>query len=97
MTLSTILLVLLALATLADHISTNIFLKRGMREGNPVLAKIIAKWGSTGLFVFKAAMFGVIVVIHFKYGPIPNLLLAACVGVFAAVTAWNVYQIAQRS
>ena len=94
---ATFLLILLALATLADHISTNVFLKRGMREGNPILAKIIAKWGSTGLFVFKAAMFGVILVAHFKFGPLPTLLLAACVGVFVAVTAWNVYQIAQRS
>lgn len=105
MTLSTLLLALLLAATLADHVTTNIFLKRGIGEGNPLLAKAIAAWGSTGLFLTKLALWGTVVAVDknfwqpfapaawFHWGPLPHLFLAACVGVFAAVAAYNVYRI----
>lgn len=94
MTTANILLALLLAATLADHVTTNIFLKRGMREANPLLPKIIARWGSTGLFLTKLALWGAIVAVDRLWSPLPTLFLAACVGVYAVVAAWNGYQIA---
>lgn len=109
MTLNNVLLALLLAATFADHVSTNVFLKRAarmhLREGNRLLAKIIERWGSTGLFVAKLASFLAVLAVHhnfwdalapvgyFHWGPLPPLFLASCVGVLAATTAYNVYRI----
>ena len=91
------LFALLAALTLADHASTNIFLKRGMREGNQLLVRIIAQWGSSGLFFAKLASFAFILWLHVFIAPVPAwLLMAACIA-YASAVCWNVYQIMKRA
>ena len=88
--MTSILIALYAIATLADHISTNIVLKRGGYERNQFLAAIIAKWGSAGLFVAKAALFGIVLGYHAIVAPLADWVWMAGSLAFLVIVAANV-------
>lgn len=90
MAMTEYLIILYGLATLADHISTNVVLKRGGHEKNAFLASIIKPWGSTGLFVAKAGLFGIVFGYHQFVEPIADWLWIAGSAVFLGVTAMNI-------
>ena len=77
----------LAVAMLADHATTNVVLKRGGTELNPLLARVVALWGADGMFLFKAGLFALA-----AYTATPATLLTMA-ATFAGASAWNTYQI----
>lgn len=90
------LLLALAVVTLLDHVSTAYFLKHTtLQEGNPLMRKIIDRFGLTGLFVAKAASLGVIVLLN-HIQPIAWQVLAGLCVMYATVVCWNVLNILEE-
>lgn len=87
------LFALLALTNLADHASTVYFLKHTtLTEANPVLRKVIERFGLTGLFFTKASVLGVIGLIHYIQ-PLPWQVLAGMCVMYVLVVIWNITQV----
>ena len=90
MAMTEYLILLYDIATLSDHVSTNIVLKRGGHEKNPFLAKVIERWGSAGLFFAKAVLFAAVYGYHQFVAPIADWMWIAGSVAFFGIAAMNV-------
>jgi hypothetical protein len=90
-----ILLAVFALLSVADIWTTYLFPRYGLREGNPILARLMGQHGFDELYLAKYVVFvGVLVAAHQGWAPL-WLIGAACVAQ-GVVVAWNLYHIWRR-
>lgn len=86
---------LLITLNVADWITTKRFLELGFKEKNPILRKVIARWGMTGVAVVKIITIGLITGIVFIW-PFMWPLAAVFCPVYAYVVYNNIKLIKEK-
>ncbi len=82
------LLLVFGLLTVVDVVQTYLFPRYGLREGNRLLAKLMAQEGFDVLFLVKYALFAALVIATGQ-GWIGVPALAIAVALQAGVVGWN--------
>lgn len=89
--LAALLLAGLLLSQYADWYTTDLGLKLGATEANPIVATIITNYGMRGLLFFKLA-FGIIAWVTTRDRKWAAVLLITA---FFGVSLWNMHRIAE--